>query len=160
MSTLITQKFGVSLLVSAEFWFVLSLVFTFGIICMVTTWLPLPLQSFWCLCLLLREILLLHFLWRKDLCFLLWLLSCLTDSRDSPQSVQINCSFSCIAFLWLFKVSKDFRIWLQILHMTVGFSFWFASATILILLTAPLLLSDYFGNMYSEINHSLPYSHF
>ena len=59
---------------------------------------------------------------KKGLVFPLWLLSCLTDSKDSPQSVQINFSFSCIAFLWLFKVSEDLRIWLQTSHMTV-FSF-------------------------------------
>ena len=65
------------------------------------------------------------------------------NSGQSPKSDYLSVvrymTVSCIAFLWLFKVSKDFRIWLQILHMTIGSSFWFSSATILILLTATFL---------------------
>ena len=75
-----------------------------------------------------------------------------------PQSMQINCSFSCIAFLRLWDLTTNFLCCL-LGCMLIGNSEtnkmkdkpgWGLGG-----LTELNDNSDFFGNMYSEIKHSL-----
>ena len=69
-----------------------------------------------CLCLFLKEKLLLHFSQTNVLFFLWWLFSFLAVSWISPQSLQINFSppSPCTASMCLANDPADFKIWLQI----------------------------------------------
>ena len=71
-----------------------------------------------CLCLFLKEKLLLHFSQTNVLCFLWWLSSFLAVSWISPQSLQINFSppSPCTASMCLASDPADFKIWLQMSH--------------------------------------------
>ena len=113
----------------------------------------------------------------------MWLLSCFTDSRDAPQSVQMNCSFSATILILLTAAAP---LLLSLSCLLLGgmlngnsetnkiriFHYLVSSMTMIVVVESESdkptgwgvekhtelnynLDLDYLGNMYSEINHSL-----